>query len=515
VSAAALRILFLGANPSDSTRLALDREFRAIRERLRATPHGARFQLEQEWAVRTKDLQAALLRHRPDIVHFSGHGAPAADPHSDRRHEARDIAPATASAGGGLIVEDERGGSVELAPAALESLLGIVGGIRCVVLNACFSALQGEALCHRADSVVAMSDRIGDGSAIAFSSSFYQALGFGESVQRAFELGKNQIALENLPDDAVPRLLTRDGVTAASLQLLPADPRAVGPRRRWGVAAAAARAGLAGAGAIVVGGRDRPASAPDDVAASTAAVTRDGGVAGTAALAALAAPLSGPASPPGMAWIRPGEHLGGFHLDRREVTVAEFAAWLRREQAHFAPHAIEIGRVVVARSDGVIAHDPRGFRARSGYAERPVVDVSWDGAMRFCAARGATLPTPDQWAAAAQRVGGAADATGSPEHCSDVIIERWQGGACGFLNAETLRAGEGKRDRTPEGVVDLLGNVSEWTLGAGDDPGSHEVRGGSYASTWLRARPATRAFARNTAPDIGFRCAVSPVDEIR
>src|SRR5262249_12797321 len=71
-AAGMITLLFLSANPSDTTRLVIDREVREITQRLRATPHGAEFRIEQEWAVRVGDLQTALLRHRPDIVHFRG-----------------------------------------------------------------------------------------------------------------------------------------------------------------------------------------------------------------------------------------------------------------------------------------------------------------------------------------------------------------------------------------------------------------------------------------------------------
>lgn len=67
-------ILFLGANPNDTQRLDLGWEVREITRRLRATKFAAHFEVAQEWAVHADDIQAALLRHKPDIVYFSGHG---------------------------------------------------------------------------------------------------------------------------------------------------------------------------------------------------------------------------------------------------------------------------------------------------------------------------------------------------------------------------------------------------------------------------------------------------------
>jgi hypothetical protein len=70
-----LKILFLAANPSDTTRLRLDQEIRAIDEKLRQTEFRDKYEIEQQWAVRVADLQGHLLRHKPNIVHFCGHGS--------------------------------------------------------------------------------------------------------------------------------------------------------------------------------------------------------------------------------------------------------------------------------------------------------------------------------------------------------------------------------------------------------------------------------------------------------
>src|SRR5262249_54446557 len=97
--------------------------------------------------------------------------------------------------------------------------------VRCVVLNACYSAAQAGALVEHVDVVIGMTSAIKDQAAIAFASAFYQALGYGESVQAAFELGKNRIELEGLSGADVPTIATRKGIDAASIRF--ASPRAV------------------------------------------------------------------------------------------------------------------------------------------------------------------------------------------------------------------------------------------------------------------------------------------------
>jgi tetratricopeptide (TPR) repeat protein len=193
-------ILFLGANPSDTTRLGLDREVRSITERLRSAGGGDRFQLVQEWAVRVDDLEGHLLRHRPDVVHLSGHG----------------------SASGQIVLADGNDHAVAVPRDAVSRLFKTVReghpNLRCVVLNECFSAEQAGGIAESIDVVVGMARAVNDDSAIAFSGAFYQALAFGESVETAFALGREQVGLKALPGVDVPQLVHRDGVKADAVR---------------------------------------------------------------------------------------------------------------------------------------------------------------------------------------------------------------------------------------------------------------------------------------------------------
>ncbi len=165
---ASIKILFLSANPSDTTRLRLDQEIRSIDESLRQSDYRDRFDVRPHLAVRVIDIQKYLLRHRPNIVHFSGHG-----------NEANEI-----------ILEDNSGNSKPVSVRALSRLFSVLkDNIRCVVLNACYSEQQALAIAENIDCVIGMSKAIGDSAAINFATSFYQALGFGKNVKAAFDLG--------------------------------------------------------------------------------------------------------------------------------------------------------------------------------------------------------------------------------------------------------------------------------------------------------------------------------------
>jgi hypothetical protein len=197
-------ILLLASSPMDQTPLGLDEEVRAIQERLRMARYGHQFRVEQEWAVRISDLQGHLLRHEPDIVHFSGHGS-----------QNQEIA-----------LQDESGSSDLVPTGALARLFSILkGNIRCLVLNACYSAVQAEAVSQYVDCVVGMSRKISDDAAISFAASFYQALAYGRSVEEAFELGCGQIELNRLTGHEIPRLHIRAGVRADAIRFTPeVDP---------------------------------------------------------------------------------------------------------------------------------------------------------------------------------------------------------------------------------------------------------------------------------------------------
>ena len=109
------------------------------------------------------------------------------------------------------------------------------GNLRLVVLNACNTRPQAEALTEVVDCVVSMNRTITDRAAIKFAASFYGALGFGRSVQRAFDQGVARLSAEGIAESDTPELLVRAGVDASQVTLVgPArsEVRQRPPRRR-------------------------------------------------------------------------------------------------------------------------------------------------------------------------------------------------------------------------------------------------------------------------------------------
>jgi hypothetical protein len=70
-----IRILFLAANPSDTSRLKLDEEVRSITEKIRSAEHRDSLELVPGFATRPDDILQLLNIHKPHILHFSGHGS--------------------------------------------------------------------------------------------------------------------------------------------------------------------------------------------------------------------------------------------------------------------------------------------------------------------------------------------------------------------------------------------------------------------------------------------------------
>jgi tetratricopeptide (TPR) repeat protein len=195
-----VKILFLAANPVDVvTRLRIDKELREISQKIRVSTHWHQLKLVSEWAVRAGDLQAALLQHEPDIVHFSGH----------------------CSQTSGIILEDEDGNRKIVSQKALCELFTILKkNIRVVVLNACYAKDQAQALTATIDFTIGMNAEIEDKDAIIFSAHFYQALAFGYSVKDSFDLAVNQLEIEGSSVAHVPELLVKAGANAAKSRIV-------------------------------------------------------------------------------------------------------------------------------------------------------------------------------------------------------------------------------------------------------------------------------------------------------
>ncbi|MCI5163603.1 MAG: CHAT domain-containing protein [Candidatus Electrothrix sp. AX5] len=182
-------ILLLTANPDDTAYLRIDREIEAIDKGLRLAGQVDRFSFKASHAVKVPDLRRSMQRYRPKIVHFSGHG----------------------SGEQGLCFESDQGRTQFVQAEALSDFFHLFSSqVRCVVLNACYSEVQAEAIARHIDYVVGMSESITDQAAIAFSVAFYESLGNGESIESSYKFSCAEIALLNLKEEHIPKLIRRE-----------------------------------------------------------------------------------------------------------------------------------------------------------------------------------------------------------------------------------------------------------------------------------------------------------------
>jgi hypothetical protein len=195
-----IKILFLAASPIDQNQLRLGKEMSEIKARIESPGHRKMLLFDHEMAAQACTLQEHLLRFKPHIVHFSGHGSKL----------------------GESIFEDEAGYSKPVSAEILKKLFSVLrDNIRCVVLNACYSNIQAQAIAESIDCVIGMSKEVSDEAAIAFSAGFYQALCCGCNIKEAYDLGCISISMGiDKPDEAhKPHLILSPGVHPESISL--------------------------------------------------------------------------------------------------------------------------------------------------------------------------------------------------------------------------------------------------------------------------------------------------------
>jgi formylglycine-generating enzyme required for sulfatase activity len=201
-------------------------------------------------------------------------------------------------------------------------------------------------------------------------------------------------------------------------------------------------------------------------------------------------------------------YLRAFGIDRTEVTQA---AWRR---------CVAAGRCVPPR---VTDAD-----ARFGADALPVVAIRWDEAARYCEFVGGRLPTEEEWEKAARGDSRRRFPWGRRYHsrlANHGRPPRRPDPGDGYRFAAPV--GSFPDGASPYGVLDMAGNVWEWTASAptardfevlghrGADPGVYRIlRGGSWAHPAVALRVTHRAFmpATDARSDVGVRCAYDPTE---
>lgn len=204
--------------------------------------------------------------------------------------------------------------------------------------------------------------------------------------------------------------------------------------------------------------------------------------------------------------------LDAYEIDRDEVSLAEYLAWL---QARGRQTPEELQRLI---RHLISVHSLPDYVM----ARWPALYVVWQEAADFCEGSGKRLPTEAEWEKAARGPDGQLFPWGraKPERGLAVFGQH-------HMHEIPLVAAvdSGEEGRSPFGLHHMAGNVAEWAqdwfgidyyvvMPERNPPGPatgryKSVRGGSWRSNPDMLRTATRggAVPDQRAATIGFRCA--------
>lgn len=216
-------VVFFAANPARHSALDLRGEVDAVSAELRLIGLDASFRIIERFAASSAVLQRTLLDEKPTIVQFIGHGVGGRRSRGTTRDLGGTQEPDGVDEPSGVVLHSENEmGSAIASGRALGDLFATVGAsVRLVVLNACHSAEQADALVEHVDFVVGVSGEISDVAAKAFSVAFYRGLAHGQTIQTAFSLGVNILMLEGRQEDQeLPTLVCRSGVDPSAVALV-------------------------------------------------------------------------------------------------------------------------------------------------------------------------------------------------------------------------------------------------------------------------------------------------------
>ena len=192
--------------------------------------------------------------------------------------------------------------------------------------------------------------------------------------------------------------------------------------------------------------------------------------------------------------------LAAYSIDKYEVTNADFKKFVDAN---------------TYKTDAEKAGDSDTWLTYAKDKDQnPVVKVSWNDATAFCRWAGKRLPTEQEWEKAARGTDGRAYPWGNDFDPKKANSKE------GGVRATTIVGSYGA-GASAFGVLDMAGNVSEWTAsepaaypggtrtGKVFTAGTRIVRGGG----WFDTKEYVAAYVRNSSvpgaanDDLGFRCA--------
>lgn len=500
-----LRILGLVANPSNLRPLDVEMEKQQVTKAIQ--PLLERGLVELTWlpGQSWRDLQHWM---RPGygpwhIFHFIGHGE--FDPYRDE---------------GRIFLTDDRGWAQGISATQLSRLLAFQRGtLRLAVLNSCEGARGGkfDALSSTAatlvlgglPAVLAMQYEITDDAALEFARTFYGALADNLPVDAAVADARNAMNLhdEDSLEWGTPVLFMR----AADGQLFAIDQRA----RPLPTAATVTET--------------PPASLPHPTVPPPAVnVTRPSLDFAWITIPAVEFRMGSDKAKDEDAYDdelpQHRFYLPEYRIARVPVTVAQFAQFIKATGYQTTAELEGAARVWTGGQwediQGADWAHPRGPQSDVTRKENhPVTCVSWYDAVAFCQWANVRLPTEAEWEKAARGTDGRLYPWGNDppnkERCN-----------FGMNVQDTTPVGTYPKGASPYKVLDMAGNVWEWTVTkwvaiytnyaeradntlTGDEP--RTLRGGAWdnLSYGVRAAYRNRDLPSSRSSNVGFRVVAS------
>ena len=187
-------ILLVSANPDGHlSEVLLDRLYRELKDSLKLATNRNGFSLDLRPAAHPSCLRRIMLEHGegPVILQFYGHGKGTR----------------------GIVFQDKAEQMQVVSTRALTDFFRIFAdSVRCVVLTSCYSQTQAAEISKYIRYVIGMNDVVQQNAAIEFSAAFYDALGSGTSIEKAFAVARNAIQMCGLPGHRVPVLHVNEAI---------------------------------------------------------------------------------------------------------------------------------------------------------------------------------------------------------------------------------------------------------------------------------------------------------------
>ncbi len=210
--------------------------------------------------------------------------------------------------------------------------------------------------------------------------------------------------------------------------------------------------------------------------------------------------------------------LANFYIDKNLVTVADYAKFIHTKGPSGSQGEMYLD---VEDPDALIYQQKEGWIPVEGYESYPAAELSWYGGVAYCQWLGKRLPSEAEWEKAARGKDQRLYPWGNEPPGPDLAY-------VGGFRGEAVPVGQFPAGASPYGVLDMSGQLWEWTRSVHESypynpkdgreelsgGGSRVARGGNASSDMEGLTATAREIvtpwrAESGHAYFGFRCAAS------